>query len=977
VSGTISTGFYPFWFWNDSITEQEVRWQIAEMACQGVKGFFIHARQGLQRPYLSDSFFKMVDAAIEAAEEHGLTVCLYDEYPYPSGIAGGEVTLGNPKYAATRLVHRSQEVDGGPIRMTLPAGKVLSVKAFPVENGRVEFDQGIDLRDHVGMVLTEDSYVETGLTAYNRKRYFASEPMPVLEVILPPKRFKIYVSCQVEVRTHKYWGTFTDVLNPEAVEAFIALTHEKYKSRYSQKFGSTIASIFVDEVEAGWSDSIPKLFAEKYGYDLCDYMPALQDANHPDHVRVSYDLYKLKYELFCQSFERPVSEWCRQNGIAYCGEKPSMRLSQLSYMDIPGCDSGHKKAGDGLDVLHGAIRGNARAVASAAYFYEKEHSLCECYHSLGWGATLQDAKMIAEALLISGVNCLVPHGFFYSTHGLRKHDAPPSFFFQMPYWKMFKRLSDRVDRIGQLLEGTHIDAKVLVVDPHSGVPDKSGVNLYANILQGLAKNHIDFHIVDTDILEAGIIANGAVTVKDVSSRLVIVPGMRVVEERLRDWLNAFREAGGHVIECSDRVSADAVLTLVRQIVTPSLSIQKGGTELAEIYSVRRVSKDRSIWLLLNTSEKVLEAELWPAREVASRDVELREVSLDPAVPCGLEKHRKHYTRVIYPFELVVIEAVSLDAGTVALPTDSTDKSRSCDSAADEGAAVDQCRDCPVIDVSVPPEVEIKLLNKNLLRMYEWEMSLLDEAGQALQSATVPAIPISDQLEKGGFRFTPVNHRFFGGVPKLDWPELKVRYEFAFSNEYDGQVELVVEPGSIVGEWTISVNDSAPIGRDQFGPTTAHVRGSLGIDITPYLKRGLNRISVDLKSNKPNHGLLNCLYLAGAFGVALDPLCLTSQKESGVFEDYAENLIPYYSGVLDYTAEFELSSLPEEEETILRLKYPAGFHEATEVSVNGGEFQPVLWEPRCIRVKTDRLRVGKNTLNTRVYTTLIRSFEGVV
>ena len=96
------------------------------------------------------------------------------------------------------------------------------------------------------------------------------------------------------------------------------------------------------------------------------------------------------------------------------------------------------------------------------------------------------------------------------------------------------------------------------------------------------------------------------------------------------------------------------------------------------------------------------------------------------------------------------------------------------------------------------------------------MSLLDEAGQALQSATVPAIPISDQLEKGGFRFTPVNHRFFGGVPKLDWPELKVRYEFAFSNEYDGQVELVVEPGSIVGEWTISVNDSAPIGRTSLG-----------------------------------------------------------------------------------------------------------------------------------------------------------------
>ena len=170
MSGLISTGFYPFWFWNDYITEQEVKRQIAEMASQGIKGFFIHTRQGCQRPYLSESFFQVVDAAVEAAEEHGMIVCLYDEYPYPSGIAGGEVVLGNPKFHATRLAHQSQVVDGGYIRMTLPAGKVLSVKAFPMDGDRVDYAGAIDLRNHVGVVLTEDSYVETGLTAYNRKR---------------------------------------------------------------------------------------------------------------------------------------------------------------------------------------------------------------------------------------------------------------------------------------------------------------------------------------------------------------------------------------------------------------------------------------------------------------------------------------------------------------------------------------------------------------------------------------------------------------------------------------------------------------------------------------------------------------------------------------------------------------------------------------------------------------------------------------
>ena len=74
-------GFAPFWFWNDTLTTDEIRWQVKEMAAKGIRGFFIHSRQGLQQPYLSEVFFEMVDAAINAAEEHGLYVHLYDEYP--------------------------------------------------------------------------------------------------------------------------------------------------------------------------------------------------------------------------------------------------------------------------------------------------------------------------------------------------------------------------------------------------------------------------------------------------------------------------------------------------------------------------------------------------------------------------------------------------------------------------------------------------------------------------------------------------------------------------------------------------------------------------------------------------------------------------------------------------------------------------------------------------------------------------------
>ena len=113
---------------------------------------------------------------------------------------------------------------------------------------------------------------------------------------------------------HKYWGHFADVLNPQAVQEFIGLTHERYRQRYGEKFGKSIRSIFVDETQPGWSARLPRAFREEHGYDLLPLLPALQDATHPDHVRVAYDLRRLQYKLFCASWEEPISAWCRAHG---------------------------------------------------------------------------------------------------------------------------------------------------------------------------------------------------------------------------------------------------------------------------------------------------------------------------------------------------------------------------------------------------------------------------------------------------------------------------------------------------------------------------------------------------------------------------------------------------------------------------------------------------------------------------------------
>ena len=75
MSVSLPIGFYPFWFWNDMLSADEIRWQIAEMADKGIRGFYIHPRQGLGQPYLSESFFEMVDVAVELLEAAQEQVC--------------------------------------------------------------------------------------------------------------------------------------------------------------------------------------------------------------------------------------------------------------------------------------------------------------------------------------------------------------------------------------------------------------------------------------------------------------------------------------------------------------------------------------------------------------------------------------------------------------------------------------------------------------------------------------------------------------------------------------------------------------------------------------------------------------------------------------------------------------------------------------------------------------------------------------
>lgn len=50
--------------------------------------------------------------------------------------------------------------------------------------------------------------------------------------------------------------------------------------------------------------------------------------------------------------------------------------------------------------------------------------MIECFHSVGWSMTLQDAKWMIDRMAALGTNFYNFHAFFYTIGGLAKHDAP-------------------------------------------------------------------------------------------------------------------------------------------------------------------------------------------------------------------------------------------------------------------------------------------------------------------------------------------------------------------------------------------------------------------------------------------------------------------------------------------------------------------------------------------------------------------------
>jgi hypothetical protein len=119
----------------------------------------------------------------------------------------------------------------------------------------------------------------------------------------------------------KYYGTFIDPANPDAVQCFLDTTYEPYKG-YWEDFGATVKGMFGDETSIHghwpWTRQLPGYFRGQYGYDLIPHLAALTDKTYPNAMRIRYQYFPVHPRAAADRYHNGAERVVREKRHPLC-----------------------------------------------------------------------------------------------------------------------------------------------------------------------------------------------------------------------------------------------------------------------------------------------------------------------------------------------------------------------------------------------------------------------------------------------------------------------------------------------------------------------------------------------------------------------------------------------------------------------------------------------------------------------------------
>ncbi len=920
-------GGIPFWSWNDKLVPEELRRQINVMHDLGMKGYFMHARGGLETEYLSDEWFDCIKACIDEGKKLDMESWAYDENGWPSGFGGGKVLNDPYNFAAFLKLSETEEF---PDTTPKPAPEKCTLGVFVKEGNTVK-------------KLTEP---------------------------LPGNGIK-YLSVVLD-----YDSSYVDVLDEKVIAEFIKVTHEEYKARLGDDFGKAMPGFFTDEpqyyrYETPWSKVIPEEFEKRYGYSVFDKLVALFiDFDGAEEFR--YDYYYLIHDLFMNAFAKQIYDWCEKNGAKLTGhavEESGISLQMwccggvmpfYEYEHIPG-----------MDYLGRGIQTDLapKQLGSVAAQLGKKKVLTETFACCGWDVSPTELKRIADLQYSAGVNVMCHHLYAYSIRGQRKRDYPANYSEHLPWQDAFGDFVKYYNRLGYTLSLGSENVKCLIVHPiHSAYLNYKRKEDWASvdelnrtindILFYFSDRQISYHLGDETLMRKyGSVENGKLKVGLMTYDYVVLPKIYTLDSSTVKLLKELIRQGGKIAffdgkptridgriadmswlnanTTIDEIEKDSLCTVRKPDgnLCPGVRTMTRDTEFGKIYYVTNVREQNfdDCVITLRGVDKVSEVFL------EQKDF----YGNTPVRNCSFEKNN----------DALVIRT-SLESGQSRLFVE--------DPGCGEAFVKDDdpsSRNAKGYKLEGRFEIEGKPVNQLTLDFAE----ISKDGGKTFESKK-PIIQIFDEL---------LRERYAG--------DLIIRYTFNVKN-VPGSVKAALEP---LNYKKLQIN-----GRDFGFEDGFYLDRSFKVaDLTEYIKTGINEVTASFSYFQDDYvyevlfgnvmeSLRNCLvfnteveamYLFGDFSVACDSDFVPSERNSleytGTFaidksvdeadvKDVVTCGFPFFAGKITLSKEFDYDG----DGSMLWVK---GRYAYADVFVNGEFVKKLMFTDHCDIGK--HLKKGKNLL----------------
>ncbi len=721
---------------------------------------------------------------------------------------------------------------------------------------------------------------------------------------------------------------FTDMLNPEAAEAFLEMTHKKYVDCAGEFFGSTVTTVYTDDIgyhcgcwgaerTLPWSDTFAADFEQINGYSILNNLSALI-LDQPDSGKIRRDYRETLSKILNENFVRAMRKWANRHNMLFtghlCGDEGPFsfmvkHFGDLSrfYMeeDIPGIDdylTGNStnrymsQPRNDYSRLVNKVRGFpiavlAKQASSIAAQFKQGKCSSEVLTSLGWGVPVKNQMAQIFFELALGVNVIVHHACSYTTESLTKRDHPASYFFQQPYFCCNKEIYAPLNRSLALFSEGRIDADTLVIHPLNAVFAKDNgkrleepewESLQALTLR-LLRAHVSFDYgYEQLIAEYGKIEHNTLRIGDgCYKKVLLTVPMDELAEPVRKILLDFAAAGGIVTDHE----AD---------LEDCCSHILDGTLDPEVVIAKRLTKGQNDYYLVNYSRTTQIITLRAPAEFAV-------------------------------FEPVSGKILNLNGGdTFALPP---------------------LKSCHILPRSIAEKVGAETIDaaRSIFRTaLSMERAVKIPVGNWKIKREQQNVLVIDCGINNGEKF------IFDWQPALD-QEKPVICKFNTQNGAKPEF-LYVEKN---GLYDLTLN-GLPVA-DECGIPHPATQALTGYRIADLVQDGENTISFRIKTHRAEY-----LYLTGNFAVKDCHTIIPAQKPD--FGNLAEQGLPFYWGGVTYETEFTLDELPSL--LSLNLTDAAG---TVKVEINGQDAGVLYGAPWNFDL-TNFIKTDTNHLKLTSYNT---------